>query len=93
MEAYQTLFSGTGIAGKDAGLGISREAYAKGYTLVVFDLSSEIVDAGVQAVQKQGNLQLEIRFASALTESINVILCASFPGEIRIDQARSVKIQ
>ena len=93
MDAYQTLFSGTGIAGKDAGLGISREAYAKGYTLVVFDLSSEIVDAGVQAVQKQGNLQLEIRFASALTESINVILYASFPGEIRIDQARSVKIQ
>ena len=57
MDAYQTLFSGTRIAGKDAGLGISREAYAKGYTLVVFDLSSEIVDAGVQAVQKQGNLQ------------------------------------
>ena len=87
------LFSGTGIVGKVAGLGISREAYAKGYTLVVFDLSSEIVDAGVQAVQKQRNLQLEIRFASALTESINVILYASFPSEIRIDQARSVKIQ
>ena len=86
MDAYQTLFSGTGIAGKDAGLGISHEAYAKGNTLVVFDLSSEIVDARVQAVQKQGNLQLEIRFASALTESINVILYASFPGEI--DQAR-----
>ena len=48
MDAYQTLFSGRGIAGKDAGLGISREAYAKGYTLVVFDLSSEIVDAGVK---------------------------------------------
>ena len=85
MDAYQTLFSGTRIAGKDAGLGISREAYAKGYTLVVFDLSSEIVDAGVQAEQKQGNLQLEIRFAAALTQSINIILYASFPGETRID--------
>ena len=87
INAYQTLFSVTGIAGKDAGLGISCEAYAKGYTLVVFDLSSETVDARVQAVEKQGNLQLEIRFASALTQSINIILCTSFPGEIPINQA------
>ena len=93
MDAYQTLFIGTGITGKDAGLGISREAYTKGYTLVVFDSSSEIVDTGVQAVQKQGNLQFEIRFASALTESIHVILYASFPGEICIDQTPSVNIQ
>ena len=67
MDAYQTLFSGTGITGKDARLGISPEACAKGYTLVVFDLSSEIVDDGVHSVQKQGNLLLEIRFASAPT--------------------------
>ena len=92
VEAFQTLFTGMELDGKDAGLQCNRVDYAKGYTLVVFDLSSEVTDAAIQAVRKQGNLQLEIRFASALPEAINVILYASFPGEIKIDQARSIQV-
>ena len=92
MEAFQILFTGMELDGEDAGLQCSREDYGKGYTLVVFDLSSEVTDAAIQAVRKQGNLQLEIRFASALPEAINVILYASFPGEIKIDQARSIQV-
>ena len=92
IEAYQTLFSGMNIDGKDGGIVCTRNDYPKGYTLVVFDLSSEVVDASVQMVQKQGNLQLEIRFAEALPEAINVILYASFPGEISIDQARTIRL-
>ena len=92
VEAFQTLFTGMELDGKDAGLQCSREDYGKGYTLVVFDLSSEVTDAAIQAVRKQGNLQLEIRFASALPEAINVILYASFPGEIKIDQSRSIQV-
>jgi hypothetical protein len=92
VEAYQTLFTGMELDGKDAGLGCSRIDYGKGYTLVVFDLSSEVTDAAVQTVRKHGNLQLEIRFASALPEGINVILYASFPGEIKIDQARTIQL-
>ena len=90
VEAFQTLFTGMELDGKDAGLQCSHEDYGKGYTLVVFDLRSEV--AAIQAVRKQGNLQLEIRFASALPEAINVILYASFPGEIKIDQARSIQV-
>ena len=92
IEDYQTLFSGMNIDGKDAGITCSHNDYPKGYTLVVFDLSSEVVDASVQTVQKQGNLQLEIRYAEALPEAINVILYASFPGEISIDQARTIRL-
>ena len=92
VEAFQTLLTGMAWDGKDAGLQCSRFDYAKGYTLVVFDLSSEVTDAAIQAIRKQGNLQLEIRFASALPEAINVILYASFPGEIKIDQARSIQV-
>ena len=92
VEAFQTLFTGMELDGKYAGLQCSRKDYGKGYTLVVFDLSSEVTDAAIKAVRKQGNLQLEIRFASALPEAINVILYASFPGEIKIDQARSIQV-
>ena len=58
VEAFQTLFTGMELDGKDAGLQCSREDYGKGYTLVVFDLSSEVTDGAIQAVRKQGNLQL-----------------------------------
>ena len=92
VEAFQILFTGMGLDSKDAGLQCSRVDYAKGYTLVVFDLSSEVTDTAIQAVRKQGNLQLEIRFASDLPEAIIVILYASFPGEIKIDQARSIQV-
>ena len=80
IEAYQTILFGMNIDCKDAGIACSCNDYPKGYTLVVFDLSSEVVDASVQTVQKQGNLQLEIRFAEALSEAIDVILYASFPS-------------
>ena len=90
IEAYQTIFFGMNIDCKDAGIACSCNDYPKGYT--VFDLSSEVVDASVQTVQKQGNLQLEIRFAEALSEAINVILYASFPSGISIDQARTIRL-
>ena len=56
------------------------------------DEMTRLIAGGVQTVQKQGNLQLEVRFAEALPEAINVILYASFPGEISIDQARTIRL-
>ena len=92
IQAYPILFSGLNIDGKDAGTNCSCNDYPKGYNLVVFDLSSEVVDVSVQMVQKQGNLQLEIRLAEALPEAINVILYASSPGKISIDQSRTISL-
>ena len=40
IEAYQTLFSGMNIHGKEAGIACSRNDYPKGYTLVVFKFRS-----------------------------------------------------
>ena len=92
VEAFKTLFTGMELDHKDAGLQCNCIDYAKGYTLLVFDLSSEVTDVAIQTVRKQGNLQLEIRFASALPEAINVILYASFIGEIKIDHVRSIQV-
>ena len=53
IEAYESLFTGMEIDGKDAGLGCNCLNYGKGYTLVVFDLSSEVTDAASQTVKKR----------------------------------------
>ena len=42
IEAYHTLLSGMGTKMRDAGVYCSREDYGKGYTLVVFDLTSQV---------------------------------------------------
>ena len=42
IEAYNTLLSGMGTKMRDAGVYCRREDYGKGYTLVVFDLTSQI---------------------------------------------------
>ena len=55
-DNYVTLFTGMELDGKDADLQCSREDYCKDYTLVVFDLSSEVTDMAIQGVRKQGNL-------------------------------------
>ena len=47
VEAFQTLFTGMELDGKDAGLQCNRVDYAKSYTLVVFDLSPEVTDAAI----------------------------------------------
>ena len=41
VEAFQTLFTGIELDGKDAGLQCSREDYGKGYTLVVLEFRSD----------------------------------------------------
>ena len=47
VEAFQTLFTGMELDGKDGGLQCNCVDYANGYTLVVFDLSSAVTDAAI----------------------------------------------
>ncbi|XP_070171501.1 uncharacterized protein F54H12.2-like [Polyergus mexicanus] len=42
VEAYQTLFAGTGIHFLNEGNSISRDDYSKGYTLFAFDLTPDL---------------------------------------------------
>ena len=93
VECYQTLISGLGLEGVNAGVFCNREEYAKGYTIVIFDLASEVSEADVQPLGKKGNLQFEVRFQEELPEAINIILYASFSGELHIDKARSVQLK
>ena len=43
VEAYHTLFSGTGIHFLNEGNSISKDDYANGYTLFAFDLTPDLL--------------------------------------------------
>ncbi|KYN14630.1 Uncharacterized protein F54H12.2 [Trachymyrmex cornetzi] len=92
VEAYHTIFSGTGIHFLNEGNSISRDDYANGYTLFAFDLTPDLSAncAGHWNLVKHGSLRLEVRFEKALSVTINCIVYAEFDNVLEIDSSRQV---
>ncbi|XP_012215829.2 uncharacterized protein F54H12.2-like [Linepithema humile] len=92
VEAYHTLFSGTGIHFLNEGNSISREDYAQGYILFAFDLTPDLSVhcAGHWNLAKHGSLRLEVKFDKALTTTVNCIVYAEFDNILEIDSSRQV---
>ena len=103
IQAYNTLFSGTGKMNYNTGLDISREDYPKGYTLYAFDLTPDMCGASpyFNAVQR-GSLTVDITFADAPSTqtgssvggtaptAIAMVCYGDFENVIQIDSERNV---
>lgn len=93
VEAYNTLFAGTGIHWKDEGNDISYHEYARGYTLYAFDVTADLsAHESHWCLQKQGVVRLELRFAAPLPAAINCVVYSEFNNLIEIDKNRSVVV-
>jgi len=91
MEAYQTLFSGTGRLFADSGIDISHSEYNRGFGLMVFDLTADLCSSSDHFNPKQkGNVTLEIVFTQGLPNAINLIVFAEFESIVEIDYGRHV---
>ena len=66
IEAYTTLFSGTGKMYYDIGNDISREEFPNGYAIYAFDLTPDMCSSTdhFNTIQR-GNLAVDIRFSNA----------------------------
>lgn len=73
------------------GLIIRMSDYPEGYTLYLFDLQS-FLSGRIMAKSDTGHVRLSIRFATALADTINIIVYAKFPEILKIDQSRNVTI-
>ena len=94
VEAYQTLFSGSGIHFLNQGNSISRQSYPNGYCLYVFDLTSDLSansDSHFNLI-RHGAVRVELRFEETLAETINCIIYAEFNNVLEIDQSRHASI-
>lgn len=83
VEAYRTLTSFR----KD--IYLSLLDFRGGCALFVFNVDDS-VDFNTK---RKGDCRLELRFASALPESVTVIMYGKFPRIMHIDQSRSVLLQ
>ena len=97
IQAYNTLFSGTGKMNFNTGLDISREDYPKGYTLYAFDLTPDMCGSSpyFNTVQR-GSLTVDITFAEAPSTqdgapaAIAMVCYGDFENVIQIDSERNV---
>lgn len=93
LQAYHTLFSGTGIHFQDDGNGIPREHYKDGFFLTAFDLTPDLeANSSHWSLQRHGSLRLEVRFKTALVETVNCLVYAEFNNILEIDRHRNVGV-
>lgn len=92
IEAYHTLFSGTGIHYLNEGIDINRTSYSKGYCLFAFDLTPDLSAhfSSHWSLVRTGSVRIEVRFEQALTETINCVVYAEFDNVLEIDSNRNV---
>ena len=87
---YMSLFTGTGKQYADEGNQIQREDYDKGYTIYAFDLTPDLAEDDHFNLIKEGNVRVDMKFATQLTNTINVIVYAEFENVIEIDRSKNV---
>ena len=86
IQAFISLFSGTGKENRDEGNEITREDYPRGSTLYAFDLSPDLAEEGHFNLDKQGT----VRWNSNLPNTVTVVAYAEFENVIEIDRNRNV---
>ena len=91
IEAYATLFSGTGKMNYDVGNDISREDFPNVYAIYAFDLTLDMCGSSphFNVVQK-GNLAIDVQFTAAPAAAVSVVCYGEFENIIHIDFGRNV---
>lgn len=92
VDAYHTMFSGTGIHFLNQGNCIARTAYPHGFCLFAFDLTPDLSanSSSHWNLVRHGSVRIEVRFEQALRTTINCIVYAEYDNVLEIDSSRQV---
>ena len=94
LEGLNSLYKITGKTMENSDIGITRETYQQGYTLIGFDVDpTTSPDFRYVGKPREGHTKLEIRFKRGLPCPVTVILYATFPEIMTIDQSRNVRLE
>ena len=94
LEGLNSLYKITGKTMENSDIGITRETYQQGYTLIGFDVDpTTSPDFRYMGKPREGHTKLEIRFKRGLPCPVTVILYATFPEIMTIDQSRNVRLE
>ena len=87
------MYRVTGKINENTDIGITRASYREGYNLVAFDVDpTTSPDFRYVGQGLEGRTRLEIKFKELLPTGVNIILYATFPETVEIDESRVVRI-
>jgi hypothetical protein len=92
MREYRWFLDNCGIAHENDGNDISFQEFGKNSNFWCFDLTPDLCNSFHLHETKQGNLDVNIGFKTALTTAIHMLVYASFNSAIAIDVDRNVKL-
>ena len=84
------LFYGTSKENRDEGNDIAREDYPNGYALYAFDLSPDLAEEEHFKLVKQGTVRVELKFGTALANTVKIVAYAECENVIEIDRNRNI---
>ena len=94
LQGLNSLYKIMGKTMENSDIGITRETYQQGYTLIGFDVDpTTSPDIRYVGKPREGHTKLDIRFKKGLPNPVTVILYATFPENMTIDQARNVCLE
>ena len=90
VRSYVNLFSATGKHAHDEGNELTRDDFGNGYTFFGFDLTPDACDGVCFHLVQKGNLRIEIHFAAALAQTVNVVVYGESEAVLEIDKNRNI---
>ena len=91
IEAYLSMFSGTGKLFYNAGNGVSRDDFNNGYALYAADVTPDMCGSSDHFnVVQRGNLALNLKLTTVPTAAVSLVFYAEFENMIHIDCERNV---
>lgn len=90
-RAYLSMFTNLGRYHRSQNIPINYKEYPNGYNLYIFDLTPDFAgNESHKSINKTGNIAIDLKFASTLTETLNLIIYSEFRSSIDIDSSRNV---
>ena len=90
VRGFHSMSTGVGKLEADEGNAVTRSDYSAGYALYAFNLTPDLSEGENLSLQKQGSLRIEIHFATAVTESVDVFAYGEFDNVVQIDRNRNI---
>ena len=94
IEAYNSLYEVTGKFGEDFDNGISQEMWKNGLALTAFNVDPTTAnDFRYLGMPEKGHSRLTVHLRTATVKPIMLIIYATFPGRVEIDEMRNVTLK
>lgn len=90
-RSYLSLFTDLNRYHNAQNININYTEFASGYTLFTVDMTPDLAsNAAHVSVTRNGNLAIDMKFATALPETVSLLVYAEYRNSVQIDKARSI---